>query len=222
MRILNTDEILGNETLVLYTEKLLGHFIEMLELLYGPDFITNVVHVLLHIPRDCKRFGAAITFSCFVYETFNFELCNNIPSGNNPLQQMINRYNENIYWGLYDKPEKKNGVYLNKSTLEVGNYTFRSDRTADSYFSTTSKSHYQIVSFSKNDCGEVVIQAKHVTKSEPFFTTPCDSREVGIYAYRNLDLSLEVQFLKPMDIHAKYYAIPKDEKTILIELLHAF
>ena len=97
---------------------------------------------------------------------------------------MINRYNENIYWGLYNKPEKKDGVHLNDCTLEVGNYTFRSDQTADSHFSTKSKSHYQIVSFAKNDCGEVVIGAQQVTKSEPFFMTPCDSRTVEIYAYR--------------------------------------
>lgn len=76
-----------------FAEKLIDNFLCLCIQLYGSTYITQSVHGLRHLPQDCKRFGPAVSFSCFVFEDFNRKLCSSISSGNKPLQQMINRYN---------------------------------------------------------------------------------------------------------------------------------
>jgi len=94
---MNSEGIDENEELIVLAEKLIDHFLEMCIEFYGAPFITHVVHILRHLPRDCARFGIAIAFSCFEFENFNHELSSSAASGNNPVEQIINRYNENVF-----------------------------------------------------------------------------------------------------------------------------
>lgn len=82
--ILNSDKIYNNKSLVVYAETLLDYFIQQLDCTLWSGGYNNVMHSFWHLPRDCKRFGLIISFSCITFKNFNFELSDNIPSGNNP------------------------------------------------------------------------------------------------------------------------------------------
>jgi len=223
MRTINREEIGEDKDLIVAAETLINHFIALCISLYGLPFVTNVVHALRHLPGDCAQFGAAILFSCFEYENFNHELNFSVASGNNPLEQMVNRYNENVYFGIYDKSDEENTNVA--SSLKVGNFIFRAagDQKVNSYCGTEN-GLYQIKSFERDEYGEVIgIEAWKFKKAENFFKTPINSSDVGIY--KCSDLSPNICSLKQIDITAKYYGIPKpanDNKMILVQLLHAF
>ena len=100
-RLLNDDRFYeDSSSLPKYVEDLIKHFLAGCVSLYGPEFVTHTVHILLHLPRDCLRFGKPEKFSCFPFEDMNYKLTNAIVSGKKPVEQMRNRYEEAIFSGL--------------------------------------------------------------------------------------------------------------------------
>ena len=200
--------------------------------LYGPEFVTHAIHLILHLPEDCLRFGKPEKFSCFPFEDYNYELTNRIVSGQKPVQQMRNRYEENIYSGLREKlPHWKNKlnnvVLLQLHKLQKGNFIFSSKNEGDRYCSVkgTGSSRWptlvKIHSFRQEE-NEIIASGQKFEFVTLYFTSPCSSEEIGIYECAELSSSF-ISF-KAENIRKKFYAISNDseksEKMVLIELLH--
>jgi len=221
MRLVNAEEGITEERMR-HAEALIEYFFELCTELYGPEFITHSIHILRHLPEDCLRFQTtAIALSCLAFENFNFELSSSIQTGYNALQQMINRYNENVFWSKYEKIggdwKYNNEEDVESETLRVGNYIFRSDREGDSFCSINSDNRFfQIISFRGN-----TVKGKEFEKIESFFPNPDDSRYYGYYKCRNL--SSVISSFNAENISGKFYPIPtrKKDAFVLVKLQHA-
>jgi hypothetical protein len=231
MRILNSDDIKPSNVMCTYVEDLIKCFLTDVAKLYGDPFVTHTVHILLHLPRDWLRFGAPVhTFSCYSFENFNFHLVNNIRSGNKPVHQMINRYNENIKAGIYEEKKNKK-LYCRKNGFRTDNFEFRIDREADQYCSIGCGDGMQLIKLKSINFEEdhqqednMVIIGRRFRLTMPFFSFPCDSRKVNIYQCDPVS-TLNKQLIKfrAADISGKFYPIPlSDRKLILVKLLHVF
>lgn len=67
-------------------------FVENIELLYGKSFMKFNVHLLLHIPKAVRDFGALWAWSAFPYEDYNFTLRQMLHNSQSILQQICKSY----------------------------------------------------------------------------------------------------------------------------------
>lgn len=76
-----------------YVETLIEAFLNHSRRLYGVDFFSLNVHMLNHLPDDCKMFGNIDGFSAFDFENTLGKIKNRIRSGHLPLEQICNSRN---------------------------------------------------------------------------------------------------------------------------------
>lgn len=79
------------QTMNAYCQQLTQTFLNNAAALFGAEFVTLNVHMLIHLIEDCNRIGAADKFSCFDFENFMRFLKKQVKSPHMPLQQAANR-----------------------------------------------------------------------------------------------------------------------------------
>ena len=175
MRILSMNDQI-NEEICNYTKILIEKFLRGCSKLFGAAFLTHSLHILTHLPDDVLKFGHSASISCYRFEDFNFHLTNQIRTGSRIVRQILNRYNENCYHGLYErsneeksaeifiKSVKKNGI----CSIRVMNFTFRCDREGDRYCEITGNRIVKIQSFQIRD-GEIYIRAREFRNIRDLF-----------------------------------------------------
>jgi len=84
----------STEKLVNFSEKLLIHFVEKFEEIYGPQFSSHNIHGLIHIVDDYRKFGSLEECSCFPFENYMKFLKKMVRKHERPLEQVIKRYQE--------------------------------------------------------------------------------------------------------------------------------
>jgi len=84
----------SSEKLFDFSEKILLHFVEKFEELYGAQFVSHNVHGLTHVVDDYRQFGSLDKCSCFPFENYMKFLKKMIRKHEKPLEQVINRYQE--------------------------------------------------------------------------------------------------------------------------------
>ena len=57
----------------------------------GEEFLVHNVHLLLHLPSQCRSFGSLDNFSAYKFENCLGKIKKKVRAGNNPLQQIISR-----------------------------------------------------------------------------------------------------------------------------------
>lgn len=78
-----------------FAEKLLLHFVETFEEIYGAQFSSHNIHSLIHnITDDYRNYGLLDNCSCFPIENFMKFLKVMVRKHEKPLEQVINRYTE--------------------------------------------------------------------------------------------------------------------------------
>ena len=82
--------------------------------LYGDGFATYNVHCLSHCPEDYERFGPLDEYSNFRYESFLGWLKKQVLSGNNPMQQIVNKYSTHLLLGTMRKTGSRPPELLNQ------------------------------------------------------------------------------------------------------------
>jgi len=80
-----------------YADSLLRGFVENFMFVYGQEYISHNVHVLIHLKNDCKNFGCLDDFSAFPFENFMQELKKLLRKPGKVLQQLARRYSEREY-----------------------------------------------------------------------------------------------------------------------------
>jgi len=85
-------------TLNEYAHSLLIYFVRYYEDLYGRQYMSYNIHNLIHLANEVKTFGCLDKFSCFPFENYLRMLRLKIKNSPKPLEQLINRINEeNLY-----------------------------------------------------------------------------------------------------------------------------
>lgn len=79
-----------------YAHKLLFYFVEMVEHLYGKEYVNHNVHNLIHLAADVKKHGSLDNFSCFKFENYMSEIKKMIKPSKHPLTQFVNRVTEKL------------------------------------------------------------------------------------------------------------------------------
>jgi hypothetical protein len=57
--------------------------------LYGAEFMTYNVHILLHLVQSCSNWGPLWQFSAFMFESLNGEILKYIKSSNGVASQIL-------------------------------------------------------------------------------------------------------------------------------------
>jgi hypothetical protein len=94
IRILCTPELVKQEKWLVKAEKLLRGFVHFVKYNVGNGYMKRVIHGLLHLVRDCRRYGVLDNFSAFYFESFQGQLGQLIHGPANELSQIVNRYME--------------------------------------------------------------------------------------------------------------------------------
>lgn len=138
----------------------LKRFVNECTVLYGEHFLTYNVHVLLHLPYFCEKYGPLQTWSCFPFESYLSQLVSRIRSPSLPIQQLKNRVAE-----------------LNAFAIPS---TFSSDiclktKQADSFIQLKTDDFVRILSVSGDQVKGVSLEFV-----EDLYTYPCKSGILGI------------------------------------------
>ena len=94
--------------------------------LYGTNFLSYNVHVLLHLADDVQQFGHLDNCSGFPFENYLQQIKQTVRSGRSPLVQIMNRMAERTHGSVAPKRARKsrlrrNNFYMldNNSCCEV-------------------------------------------------------------------------------------------------------
>jgi len=115
IRILCSQELVKEEMWLGRADKMLFQFVKFIKWI-GERNVVRVVHGLLHLVADCRRYGSLDNFSAFYFESYQGRLGRLINGPAMKLQQIVKRYKEEDAVGLSRKEtsRKKNEVVLGK------------------------------------------------------------------------------------------------------------
>jgi len=99
------------------TERALQKFVFDTEKLYGPEYMKFNVHLLLHIPKAVKFFGALWAWSAFPFESYNRILRDMIYNSQSILHQVCESY-------LRLQSIKYNNIFQKQNCSAIGKQLF--------------------------------------------------------------------------------------------------
>lgn len=183
----------------------LQKFVSKFSSIYGKHLISHNVHGLLHIFNDYQNLGPLDSFSCFPFENYLGQLKKLSRKAEKPLQQIVNRYYENI--NIFDCKDKKKKIGLSGkhhkgpvpvelidkvcqySMYKTEFYTLviSSINIKDSYMLTNSRDVVQVVNILKMDQSDniLILGCPFLTK-ENAYGEPLKSELLDIYCVKNL------------------------------------
>lgn len=203
-----------------YAESLLKYFVKEYAKIYGEKFISYNVHNLIHLANDSRCLGTLDSFSAFQFENYLFKLKNKIKNNGRPLEQITNRILEKM--DLVSTLENTEFPQLHFENNKITKVTFRN-------FILTSNSPNNCVILENGRIGviesifveeELKINICCFDKLEPYFTEPCDSKKVGIYAASKIGqvVTYSGSLIKKKCI--KFNVADPDIEFVVVELLH--
>ena len=176
-------------------EQYLRQFVSTSKSLYGKSMLVYNVHSLLHLSKDCERFGNLDKFSCFKYENKLFQIKRKLRSTTLPLQQIVNRLSETKINTSTDVLTSKtfvhkflhvsnvtgmhDPVHIKQYKLVIWNNVRFSIKEKNCYFMDFSRNYYKIenIIFVNEN---TYFMCKKFICIEPFYTYPLDSRTIDI------------------------------------------
>lgn len=249
IRLLSSKRFEFSEDIINYVENLLHIFLQQSSDLFGHWFITSSVHAIIHLPKDCLKFGCIDNFSSFKFENFLFNIKNQLKSGNQPLKQIENRY-----FGLLSSGSTtKKFQMINRTNVEfrraysptdseiidIGwvceNAQFfreinfksihlKTDKLGDQFCISDGgaliKVFYIIKFPSESSRDEIKIVGKKFSQVNNIFEKPSGSNLVGLYEASNLSPKLEHFSFSTIRCKLFPMQLINVETFFLAELLH--
>lgn len=231
----------SSEKLVNYSEKLLIHFVERFEEIYGSQFVSHNVHGLIHIVDDYRQFGPLDKCSCFPFENYMKVLKRMVRKHEKPLEQVINRHQEFvtfskpkllntsdkiIYKNLHNSgplPENlttpqfkiviKNGVKININSISDCYIGYENDKKL-SIFKIINICHDAIT-------GRKVFLSKQFKQIKQYFEKPISSLKLGIAQVDNLSesyITIDIEHIN----FTKYIIICNENQNVAYPILHSY
>ena len=147
-----------------HAKQLMTYFVEQSKFLYGDEFLVYNVHSMIHLADEVETFGCLDACSLFPFESYMQKLKRMVRSGKNPIGQIAKRLSEC------------------SGTLQQIDERSISLKVPDNAFLLNDSSCIIVVEKAGNcDGGEELFLCRIYEKTEPYFTSPCDSRLIGVH-----------------------------------------
>lgn len=173
-----------------YADQLLRWFgwLKEYKKLYGSNSISYNVHNLIHITKDCKKFGPLDKFSTFKFENYMFNIRSKVKNAPKPLEQVVNRvHEENLL------PVIKNLLQVYPVVRTLDNGKIASQQFNGFTISTNKNENCCLLKdknilFIKNikliENNQIQLKGMCFSEFDSVFTTPCDSTIFNIYSIK--------------------------------------
>ena len=187
-----------------YANELLAYFVEEAKNIYSNKFVSYNVHCLLHLADIASHTGSLQECTAYKFEDNMTQIKRCIRGTGDPITQIANRLAEKCLMKEITSDATKD---VKKIKLNMC-YKLQSDKFA-------------IVREVRTN--DVICEIFNHT--EPLYTTPCDSRIIGVY--KGLKENTVMKVVKYTDISSRCIAVPlsvisKDLSQViaLINLIH--
>lgn len=221
-RLISTPDAQTNASVA---NTLLERFVENYAIIFGEDRITSNVHNLLHICECVERYGDVNNFVEYPFENFLQTLKKLVRNPSKILSQVHNRISE---MATINRLAQELKIDISNSRIPFPSCTSTKDEysfnefvikttRADAYCQIYPNVKFEIHQIGTNGSEDVVI-GKRFRNCKPFFTTPLNSMEVGIFECQNL--SDEYEVFAARLIQNKFVNLPFGSAHILIAMLH--
>ena len=220
------------------TEALLKYFIDTFLILYGADKISHNFHSLYHLSNNSKKFGVLDQYSAFGFVNYMRSILKLLRKSEKPLEQIVLRKKEYDFLNVPVSQGKKKfnsepffsnehdlGPSLNiTNCLQFKKATFSefslSVSVPNNCCILKSKSIVILENFLVANDNKFIVGRKF-NRSMDFYTQPCPSSDLGIYAVNLTDLG-PLQAWSLNDIDNKCVRVSwKDDIFIIFPLIHS-
>ena len=191
----------------LYAHKLLVYFISRGRELYGDEFLVYNVHSLVHLAEDVQIHGSLDNCSAFQFENHLQKLKKFVRSGKSPLVQITKRIEE----AEIITPVQPSAIDSITETKPNNGYIL------------ANSSCCEVVSNSnqRDQEGEELFLCRLYKKTQPVFSSPCDSRLIGAYVVK--DRNARMKLIARKLLSKKAVMIEQGQgKLIFLAILHEF
>lgn len=232
IRILCSPDFATIDVLQEKASKMLYNFVYFLKYSVNENHLVRVIHGLLHLVEDCKRYGPLDTFSAFPYESYIYQLKRMLNSPNLPLEQIVRRYKEQEMMSFFTKP-----MNLRLQSGRLGPIHFEGPILGscqqyhsvilNEYFVSRKHPDNTIMLYGRLVVDVVnIVQIKNViyfvgrqyAKVENYFFTPMESSSLNIVLAKNLNQRLEL-FHKDR-LYKKCIKFTRNDQNIIFPLIH--
>ncbi|CAH1170530.1 unnamed protein product [Phaedon cochleariae] len=217
-----------------YAGILLKYFVDTFIIIYGKDNVSHNVHNLLHICDDVRRFGSLDDFSAFPFENYMQTFKKYIRKGDKPLQQIVFRIDELNY--AHSSSQSTSQVDQNVEIFPIlcnehcdgpllnNQYEKQFKLIKFENFSLGTTEPNNCCKINENDIviiknvlshdNKVFIIGQKFLQIENFYTSPCESSDLGIFLVSNLaplqyfPIELKTCKLVKLDYKNKYVVFP--------------
>lgn len=235
-RILEDEEAICNAELLDYSETLLRNFVTDFSNIYSPEYVSIVVHGLIHIVDDVRRHRKPVMkFSTYPFENYNAIFRRLVKSGKSPAVQVARRIYE---WTLF-QPSSMQTVLDNQNRTELQMKIpdhldeYRVCKTPKYHFDNTHCNrfceidgrifmihHFKYCNGSQPyTCGVFVDSSN--AQLEELYSIPCSSSHVGLItaSIPNNLFSAPLVEHAVADITGKYVCLPMESNHVFIKLI---
>ena len=185
-----------------YARQLMKYFVEQSKHLYGGEFMVYNVHSMVHLADEVDLFGCLDACSSFPFENYMQKLKKMVRSGKNPIAQIAKRLSEcpgtiqQVHEAAISSKSPNNAFLLNDSTC------------------------VEVVERARNsDDGEELFLCRIYEKTEPFLTSPCDSRLIGVHKVTDRWTSMKILSLRKLTKPAMLVDLGSGKKLFMV-ILH--
>ena len=174
-RIMTSSEL--SQNYLNFAQQLMEYFVQQAEVLYGKEFLVYNVHSMVHLANEVQKYGSLDACSAFVFENYMQRLKRLVRSGKSPIAQIAKRLSESS---------------AKISEFSEANYI----RTSypDNAFVLSDSSCCEAVEKTHNidENGCELFLCRVYCRTQELFTTPCDSRLVGIYKANQRSTTMKI------------------------------
>ncbi|VEN59027.1 unnamed protein product [Callosobruchus maculatus] len=232
VRILTSPELI-NDTNLEYAHSLLKHFVQTFEIIYGKDKMSPNVHNLLHITEDVRKFGPLDNFSAFRFENYMAKIKRTLRKSDKPLQQLYNRYAE-IEASVYECKEERLCLqkvhtegplksteysYTQYKICRYQNFYINCTNGKDNCFMLKDGTTVIIQNIVQdNEDEKIFIIGEKMTRTDNFYTSPCNSLDLDIAVAEPTDHTLFSWSLD--ELKSKLWRLAYGGNYVSLPLLH--
>ena len=184
-----------------YAKQLMQYFFDQSKFLYGDEFMVYNVHSMIHLADEVETFGSLDECSSFPFENYVQKLKRMVRSRKNPISQITKRLSEC------------------SGTLQQTDETSISLKVPDNAFLLNDSSCMEVVEKAGNcDGGEELFLCRIYEKTEPYFTSPCDSRLIGVHKVSTRWTTMKVLPLRNLTKRAMLVDLGSGKKLLMVNL----
>ncbi|KAG1662618.1 hypothetical protein GQR58_020874 [Nymphon striatum] len=203
--------ILYNAKLVskhrLYAHELLTHFVEKSRDIYSDKFLTYNVHCLCHLADVAKEYQSLENCTAYPFENYNSTIKRSVRGTGNPVVQVSRRLVEMALSPLLSDANatvKKNG-FKKGACCKLKN---------NKYCTLHEIRHG----------GKVLCEI--YTRTQPFYSSPCDSRILGIHKVMKTNTEMQMCDIQDIDSCAIYIPLSlfdsaETNTAVVIPMMHS-